>query len=136
MLLNSTHKTSFWIVLILAVILLSIGTTSAQVDKLTVRFIKIHQEKVHMQMLEGVAGDPWQYRILADWLIGQWFGLIDELGISAPRVAVFIAFRFVQCLLIFFATGVYYRNLGLSLPARFEGTGCSSPCRWQAAERW
>ena len=121
MLVNSTHKTSFWIVLILSVILLSIGTTTAQVDDLTVRFIKIHQDKVHVQMMEGVAGNPWQYRILSDWMIGQWFGLMDELGIPVSRVAVFIAFRFVQCLLILLAAGIYYRNLGLSLPANLLG---------------
>src|SRR3990172_6193073 len=121
MLVNSTHKTFFWIVLILSVILLSIGTTSAQVDDLTVRFLKIHQDKVHMQMMEGEAGNPWQYRILSDWMIGQWFGLMDELGIPVSRVAVFIAFRFVQCLLILLAAGIYYRNLGLSLPANLLG---------------
>ena len=111
----------FWLILLISAIFLSIATTYAQVDDVTFRFIRIQQEKVHQEMLEGVAGNPWQYRILADWMLDplmNWFVARDVLN---PKPSAFIFFRFLQCLLIFFVAGVYYRKLGLSLGANLLG---------------
>jgi len=103
----------FWVILIVAAVLFSVGTVYAQVNDLTLRFIRIQQEKVHVQMMEGIAGNPWQYRIFADWLIDRIIKLLGDAGISSSRVSVFISFRFAQCLLIFLTAGIYYRKLGL-----------------------
>jgi hypothetical protein len=111
----------FWLVLIIATILLSIGTTYAQVDDLTFRFIRVHQEKVHQQMLEGVAGNPWQYRILADWMVEPLIHLFVARDIPRPKPSAFIVFRFLQCVLIFLTAGIYYRKLGLSIGANVLG---------------
>jgi len=67
--------------------LLSVATTYAQVDDLSYRFIKVHQEKVHDQMMDGVAGNPWQYRILADWMIEQVIQLTYRTGVRVALVA-------------------------------------------------
>lgn len=112
---NSSRQKFFWVILIAVAILLSLATTYAQVDDLTYRFIKVQQEKVHDQMMGGVAGNPWQYRILADWMIEQVIQLTYKIGIVVPKASVFIAFRFIQCLLIFLAAGIYYRKLRLPL---------------------
>ncbi|NJC97980.1 MAG: hypothetical protein FIB03_16870 [Anaerolineae bacterium] len=114
-------KTLFWSILVAAAILLSVSTTYAQVDDVTLRFIKVQQEKVHVQMLDGVAGNPWQYRILADWMIAYVFRFITGLWIEVPLSAAFIGFRFVQCLLIFLLAGMYYRKLGLPLYVNLVG---------------
>ena len=118
---RSFQNRNFWVILIVAAALFSVGTAYAQVNDLTLRFIRIQQEKVHVQMMEGIAGNPWQYRILADWLIDRVIKLLGEMGVSSPRVSVFIAFRFAQCLLIFLAAGIYYRKLGLPLFANLLG---------------
>jgi hypothetical protein len=118
---RSYQNQYFWVILIGAAVLFSVGTVYAQVNDLTVRFIRIQQEKVHVQMMEGIAGNPWQYRILADWLIDRVIKLLGEVGVSSSRVSVFIAFRFAQCLLIFLAAGLFYRKLGLPLFANLLG---------------
>ena len=118
---RSFQNRNFWVILIVAAVLFSVGTVYAQVNDVTLRFIRIQQEKVHVQMMEGTAGNPWQYRILADWLIDRVIKLLGEMGVFSPRVSVFIAFRFAQCLLIFLLAGIYYRKLGLPLFANLLG---------------
>lgn len=113
---------SFWIATIISAILLSVATTYAQVDDVTLRFINNQQDKVHQQMLEGVAGNPWQYRILADWLVEHLIQFMRVLDAPAPKVNAYIVFRFLQCVLIFLAVGLYYRKLGLSLFANLVGS--------------
>lgn len=105
---------NFWFVLIVAAILLSIATTYAQVEDVTLHFIKNQQDKVHQQMMEGGAGNPWQYRILADWMVDYLIRFLFDINFSAPKASAYIAFRFLQCMLIFISAGIYYRKLGLS----------------------
>ena len=111
----------FWLILLISAIFLSVATTSAQVDDVTFRFIRIQQEKVHQEMLKGVAGNPWQYRILADWMIDPLMNLFVARDVLSPKPSAFIFFRFLQCLLIFVAAGVYYKKLGLPLIANLLG---------------
>ena len=111
----------FWSVLVISAILLSIATTYAQVNDVTEHFIKNQQEKVHLQMLAGVAGNPWQYRILSDWMVEYLLRLFFEINVNAPKLAAYIVFRFLQCLLIFVCAGVYYKKLGLSLYVNLTG---------------
>jgi len=105
----------FAIVLLIAAIILATATTYAQVNFLGVHFLRVQQEKVHVQMLQGTAGNPWQYRILADAIIEPVIKSTKGLGVPQPESFAFIAFRFLQCLLILSIAGVYYRKLGLSL---------------------
>ena len=106
---------SFAIALLVAAAILATATTYAQVNMLGVHFLRVQQEKVHLQMLQGNAGNPWQYRILADVLIEPLIQLTKGLGVPQPESFTFIAFRFLQCLLILIIAGVYYRKLGLPL---------------------
>ena len=106
---------SFAIALLVAAAILATATTYAQVNMLGMHFLRVQQEKVHLQMLQGNAGNPWQYRILADVLIEPLIQLTKGLGVPQPESFTFIAFRFLQCLLILIIAGVYYRKLGLPL---------------------
>ena len=101
--------------LLITAAILAAATTYAQVNALGIHFIRVQQEKVHLQMLQGIAGNPWQYRILADFLIEPVIRLVRSLGIPQPESFSFIAFRVAQCLLILIIAGIYYRRLGLSL---------------------
>jgi len=118
---KSIHGNVFLFTLIVVAILLSVSTTYAQVNDVTFRFVKVQQEKVHTQMMNGVAGNPWQYRILSDWLISYLIRFMNSMGIPNPSASAFIAFRFMQCMLIFLFGGLYYRKLGLSLYANLIG---------------
>ena len=93
----------------------------AQVDDLGVRFIRIQQDKVHQQMLQGTAGNPWQYRILADLMLEPLIRLYARMGFAGPETLAFLSFRYVQCLLILAAAALYYRKMGLGLTASLLG---------------
>lgn len=114
-------KRTFWVVLIVSAVLLSIATTFAQVDDVTLHFIKNQQDKVHEQMMGGTAGNPWQYRILADWMVSYLIRFLFDIDFPAPKANAYVAFRFLQCMLIFISAGVYYKRLGLPLLANLVG---------------
>jgi len=114
---------TFWILLLISSVLLGIAVTYAQVDDITIHFLRVHQAKVHQQMMDGVAGNPWQYRILADQMLDPLINLFFARGIPRPQISAFIAFRFLQCMLIFMVAGVYYRKMGLTLFANLFGLG-------------
>ncbi len=116
-----TQARIFWIILVVSAILLSVATTSAQIESVTLRFLNVHQYRVHQQMLDGVAGNPWQYRMLADWMLEPLIKLLAAADIPVPRGGVFIVFRFLQCMLIFLSAGVYYQKLKLSPVANLFG---------------
>jgi hypothetical protein len=105
----------------LSVLVLSIAVVYAQVDDLGLRFIRIQQEKVHQQMLQGAAGNPWQYRILADLMLEPLIRLYTRMGFASPETLGFISFRYMQCLLILAAAALYYRKMGLGPIASLLG---------------
>jgi hypothetical protein len=107
--------------LLVAAILLSIASVYAQVQHLGPRFIRVHQTRMHTDMLNGTAGNPWQYRILADLMVEPVIRLLEGLDISRAETIAFIALRGAQTLLIFIAAGLYYRKLGLGLHANLIG---------------
>ncbi len=110
---------SIWLTLLS--LALSIAATSAQVDDLGLRFIRVQQDKVHEQMLAGSGGNPWQYRILADALMEPLILAAQGRGVPAASTHVFIAFRFFQCLFILLAAGLYFRVLRLAPVANVLG---------------
>lgn len=118
---KTVQARAFWVTLLISAILLSVAVTYAQVDDVTLRFLNVHQYKVHQQMMDGAAGNPWQYRILADWMLDPLIKLFAAADVPIPRGGVFIVFRFLQCLLIFLSAGVYYRKLSLPLIANLFG---------------
>jgi hypothetical protein len=111
----ASKRYSFAIMLSITALLLAAAVTYAQVNSLGIHFLRAQQEKVHLQMMQGIAGNPWQYRILADVLIDPLIKLLKGVGIPQPESFSFIAFRFLQCLFILVVGGIYYRRLGLIL---------------------
>jgi putative copper export protein len=120
MILRFARKNSFAIVLLVSAILLSVASVHAQVEYLGVRFLKVQQEKAHEQMMAGIAGNPWQYRILADLLVEPLIILFKEMDLVRPPATAFIVFRFVQNLLIFLLAGIYHKKTGLEHLRQFD----------------
>jgi hypothetical protein len=103
---------SLWLMIVS--LALAAATVAAQVEHLGPRFIRVQQEKVHEQMISGSAGNPWQYRILADGLMEPVIIAAQDRGTPAASSQVFIALRFLQLVLILIAAGVYFRCLDLA----------------------
>ncbi len=77
----------------------------------------------HNMTMQGVAGNPWQYRLLADVLLEGLFRFLSALGAQVVYLRGFVLFRLAQEVLIFTLGLVYLRKLGLSTNAGLVGLG-------------
>ncbi len=111
----ASKPVAFLAILLVAAVILGAAVTYAQVNFLGMHFLRVQQEKVHLQMMAGTAGNPWQYRILADALLDPPLLWLKGLGVPQPESLSFIALRFLQCVFILLLAGLYYRRLGLFL---------------------
>lgn len=102
-----------FILFLLVALLLSFASVSAQVNYLSFRFIKVHQEREHDELMSGNAGNPWQYRVLADYMLEPLIDLFQNLNINRYKPSAFIFFRFLQNTIIFYAAAYFYKKLGL-----------------------
>lgn len=118
---ESPSRIHFAVLLLIVALALSVATVTAQVGHLGMRFVRVQQEKVHEQMLSGEAGSPWQYRILADLILEPFIRWARDAGLPGPAAVVFIAFRFLQSVLILITAGIFYRRLGLTDTANLLG---------------
>ena len=119
--LTQWRRPNFGLAVFASVALLSAATVYAQVDALGLHFIRIQQSKAHQEMLEGHAGNPWQYRILPDLMVEPIIHVLARLRFDDPSTLAFISFRYFQCLLILGIAALYYRKLGLAAPASLLG---------------
>jgi hypothetical protein len=76
-------------------------------------FLWDEQLRFHRWVIEGTAADPWQYRILAPYLIEGGVRLATQLGYEGPHVFVFVVTRLLQNTLMFMAAIGYWRRLGI-----------------------
>lgn len=104
--------------LTICIILFSVLTVYLQVMALEKPFMYYLEQGLQIQrhndVLQGNAPNPWQFRVLADYLVEGVITLFKNLDIAHPVGSAFIAFRFVQNLLIFWLAYLYYRKLNLS----------------------
>src|SRR6266540_1887597 len=68
----------------------------------------------HQGVLKGQAGDPWQYRVLADFLIDPVISVFERINVRRPERSAYLAFRWMEDTAIFAVAFFYYRRLGLS----------------------
>lgn len=68
----------------------------------------------HQAILDGVAGNPWQYRVLAAYLADIVMRGLGALGIPHHVAAAFILVRLAQDSVNAALAYVYYRRLGIS----------------------
>lgn len=115
------NKKRFVPLLLTFVVILSVAVVYGQVEDVGFRFVNVQQIKFHQEMLDGVAGNPWQYRILFDFLFVPFRSIFWRLELSNPDATAFITFRFLQALLIFACAGIYYKKLGINTSLNFIG---------------
>jgi hypothetical protein len=76
---------------------------------------KGNQIKRQIAVMNGTAGNPWQYRVLAPYVINLLLRLFDHLHIPNYISVTFIFVRVVQDTLIMLLSYAYYRKFGLSM---------------------
>lgn len=68
----------------------------------------------HIDVMEWRAGDPWQYRVLAPYLLNPLLSLFEKLQIPDHAKIAFITFRVLQDAAIVIIAFYYYREIGLA----------------------
>jgi hypothetical protein len=80
-----------------------------------------NQIQRHQAIIEGNAGNPWQYRILAPFLIEILLKFTYSLNFPHSILVTFIFVRFIQDTTILIIAFAYYRKLGLPFPHALIG---------------
>src|SRR5690348_11826300 len=97
---TKTGKISSIALVLVSVILFSSLTVYFQVMALEKPFMYYLEQGLQIQrhsaVLEGTAGNPWQYRVLADYLVEATIRLFRNLDVPHPLASAFISFRFIQ----------------------------------------
>jgi hypothetical protein len=119
---KATYKTIALATIIAVMgLLLGLFTTSQYVRARGLSYLEGAQIKRHRAVLEGHAGNPWQYRVLAPHLVDEVIELFYRLNIPHHIAASFIFFRVIQDTSILLLAFAYYRQLRLSLPHALVG---------------
>lgn len=100
-------------IILCCAILLGLLTVYLQLRVVTIPFLEQNQAQLHQAVMRGNAGNPWQYRVLAEYLVEGFLAVATRLQLAQPVAAGFIAFRVCQNLLLFLLAALYYRRLGL-----------------------
>ena len=99
--------------IIFAILVLALIGVYFQGGKLGEEYLRTEQLRRHLEILEGRAESPTQYRVLSEWLVELWVRAIQRVGIPDPLVVSFLSFRVAQNAIILALASVYYRRLGM-----------------------
>jgi len=83
-------------------------------DRPPAAFVEHEQLDRHNLTIDGRLGDPWKYRLLAEWAAGGAIHALDDIGVDRPVLYGFLGLRLVENLAIFLLAWVLYRRLGLA----------------------
>lgn len=126
-----------------AIAVLAVLTVYNQVDAVKLPYISTFGKQMyhHTAVVTGRAMDPWQYRMLAEWILDAWLGLVKSLPV--PDFAVvknqvdktalgIISLRLLQNYLLFGLAFLFYRYLGLDRRLALTGLVLTAWCVTQA----
>ncbi len=102
-----------WFVVV-AIVFFALLTVAVQEQAYGIFNIEHEQLKRHQEVLNDTARNPWNYRVLAEWLAEPVLRATTALGVPHPVTVAFLAVRAIQNLLIFAAAWCFYRACGLS----------------------
>jgi hypothetical protein len=87
-------------------------------------FVERDQVLGHAATLHGEGGDPWQYRLLSEWLVDVPLRVArDGLKLSHPALWAFLGFRVLQNVAIFGLAWALLRRLGMPVAESILGLG-------------
>jgi len=107
--------------LIILILLASLYIVYYQKDLLGKNYLLGRQLERHNAVMDGTAGNPWQYRILSKYSAEGFIQVFTYSGVGIPVYYAFLSLRVLQIILIFLLVFVYYRKLGLGYGAAFTG---------------
>jgi hypothetical protein len=93
-------------------VLLSLYTVHAHVASLS-DFFPAGQVRRHLNVLQGMSIDPWQYRILTHFLLEEIIKIFQGLAIPDSIISSFFFLRCLEGVAIFSVGYLYYRKYGL-----------------------
>ena len=109
------NRLALLVVFLSCSVLFSLLTVYFQEQHLTLRYIEEgYQIKRHIAVLQGTAGNAWQYRVLSEFLVEGVLSIFKYLGVPHPVASAFLSFRVFQNTLIFMLAALYYKKLGLN----------------------
>ena len=114
----------FGLALLAMAAVLGAFTTSQYVEHLSFDYLaRGEQLQRHLAILQGHAGNPWQYRVLTAYLLKLIMQGCEFFGVAQPIVGAFIGFRVFQDSCIMLLAYAYYRRLGLATGQALLGMG-------------
>ena len=117
-----TNKKFDVVMCALVAIFLSVITLHFQIKALGYEYINSGNQYLrHLAVLNGVAGSPWQYRVLSEWLIELYRYMTNQTG--AAYYKIFVQFRFFQNICIFMLSWIWWAKLSISTSGRLTGAG-------------
>lgn len=102
--------------------LLAIFTTNSYIFARGFEYLDTYQLERHTNIIEGKAGNPWQYRVLSAYIVEGLIRLFRLLDVDSSHAAVFIGLRYIQDATIFFVAFLYFQKLGISFYNSMIGT--------------
>ncbi len=109
--------------LLLAIaVALGVFTTGSYIAVLGVDYLDHGNQIIrHLAIMQGHGGDPWQYRVLAPYLLKSVIGICELLSVPRPVAQAFMVFRVWQDSCVLLLAYAYYRQLDLSVAAAVLG---------------
>ncbi len=101
------------LIVLALVILLTLLTVKLQIDSLPggLNYLTGEQMDRHSAVLAGQAPDPWQYRLLSEWLAEAMIRFYQFLRVPMAMIPAFITFRLLQNAAIFWLAFALYRKI-------------------------
>ncbi len=102
-----------WAVVLLAAAL-AVVTVKLQIDSLDggLQYLTTTQLARHSAMLQGQAPDPWQYRMLSEFVAEGMLRLFQVLHVPSATVVAFVTLRLLQNTAIFLVAFAVYKRIG------------------------
>jgi hypothetical protein len=100
--------------LLACAILFGLFTVFSQVTQLSLGYLRTSQVYRHTRVIDGVAGNPYQYRVLPEYLLETLIPALQRFGVADALTTSFILLRLFQNVLIFALAATYYKRLGLT----------------------
>jgi hypothetical protein len=92
-------------------------------DDQPAHFVEVEQLARHEATLDGGFGDPWRYRLLAEWAASGAIRVLGDAGVDRPVLYGYLGLRLVENLAIFLLAWLLYRRLGLGRRRSAVGLG-------------
>ena len=78
-----------------------------------VAYLEGEQLKRHNAVIQGTTGNPYQYRVLSEYLVEGVIRVLRTARCPFPVVSAFITVRLIQNMFLFVLAAFYYKALGL-----------------------